>query len=536
MHYCAAKLPKAFALATIVLLLFQSAHFGMGSSAENLPTKGTFISVYHKDTWGVGRFLFFIVEPSLHAKLSPFEGKRISLEVTKGSQPENPGPAVMEEIGDIQTLPDPPLSVELATRPKAIATNVPFQVICTLQNSGNRPLPVSGRDVTVRLARELKNESEPDAPDFLIPSYKRGQLQTSSEPFGMYSSLVTDSGGQYEMLSHGDHLIIPANDHFPVVLMFSNGLPVGKYELQLSARAQLDKEQLEATDKWLAIEVANELHEAIHLKHDYGVLRRSVSLEEGAYSATISIAAPEEAQQRIAQSSEFGKAVFAGQLRAFTKTGEPVRLRVHAQEPSTTWQLTPVPPTGVNIAVGFRKATNFPSQAIYTLFIDLLMGDGVESFCLANEYDDKNMPLLPPFGKEAGGIRLRIRPLAASFKEDQTPVFYLQAENRSGKPVCWRQASGHLSSALRLAIDGKTLDLKDTYLDCIQGWAAEWTVNNPQEWEIEIPISIWKPLKGAHRICYTLKAQRGHYLNANNIEVPLLSNDLTSNVAEFKVE
>ena len=71
-------------------------------AAEIVPTSGTAEGIYHQDRWGVGHFDYFIVDPGLHAKLHPYEGRRIRFKITKAEQPMNPGPGILLALDGIE--------------------------------------------------------------------------------------------------------------------------------------------------------------------------------------------------------------------------------------------------------------------------------------------------------------------------------------------------------------------------------------------------------------------------------------------------
>jgi len=143
--------------------------------ADTLGTTGTFEGVYHRDRWGVGHFGYFIVHPGLHAKLAEYEGKRIRLTVTKGSQPTNPGPAIMLEIGEIAILEEPPLRISLGTIPEKLAPEVPFQVVCRLSNVTQGPLKLLGSDAVISV-NSVPKVTDPEQPAWLLKDYKQGQM------------------------------------------------------------------------------------------------------------------------------------------------------------------------------------------------------------------------------------------------------------------------------------------------------------------------------------------------------------------------
>lgn len=89
------------------------------SLAENLPTEGKFSGIYQVNRSGVGRLEFFIFSKDLKEQMAPFENQYVEIEVLKARQPIDPGDVVIDQIGSVTKLPDPPFELRL----KAVPSN-----------------------------------------------------------------------------------------------------------------------------------------------------------------------------------------------------------------------------------------------------------------------------------------------------------------------------------------------------------------------------------------------------------------------------
>lgn len=156
----------------LILLLGTAALVGtlpeVGSGAEDVP-KGTFRSTYFADRWGQHHFAGRFVDPKLRDKFEPFAGRPAVADVTKNYQPENPGGAVILEVGKIEAAEkDVPLALELAWKePPRGATasyrraepNDRITLIAKVTNRTDRPIRVGGKgigEVTLRLFSQLE--------------------------------------------------------------------------------------------------------------------------------------------------------------------------------------------------------------------------------------------------------------------------------------------------------------------------------------------------------------------------------------------
>ena len=122
---------------------------GTSGYAETLPTKGTFRGVYHVNRAGVGRFKFFIISKALKKQMDPYEGKYIELEVLKARQPINPGPAIVDEVGKVTRLPDPPLALKLQAVTPATEAGKPIDVLYSLENIGKKDVTINANDLQI---------------------------------------------------------------------------------------------------------------------------------------------------------------------------------------------------------------------------------------------------------------------------------------------------------------------------------------------------------------------------------------------------
>ena len=219
----------AFAL-TVVMLCSS----GVARSAV-LKTTGSFVGVYHRDPWGVGHFEAFLVPPDLHKALAPYEGKRIRLQVTKGKQPMNPGPAIMLAVGKVEELPAPLFQVRAKTVPARVVAGKPFQLVVEVTARGKDgallyPVHVIG---TIRQPQPSPGRKL-DAPSRLIPGYTVRQLSVwgRSVQMGTWETFHARTN----LCTRGGRLLLRPGASYVWVTTYPKGLPAVDGELEIRVR------------------------------------------------------------------------------------------------------------------------------------------------------------------------------------------------------------------------------------------------------------------------------------------------------------
>ncbi len=382
----------------VVLLLSIAVFLTSGPApAETLPTKGTFDGSYHRDRWGVGHFRFFIVCPNLHAALGPYDGKPIRLEVTQAVQPNNPGPAIMLEIGSIEPLPPPPLDVDITTIPCNVAPGAPFQLILNLTNTSDKTLtvPVSGVTFVLLGHSGLPAGPDPNAPSWLVSEYTNAQMNVRRLRHIQLGQVIAKTDQRkYANLAHGSYILIDPNDRFPLVIFFDRGLDAGGYELQAtvngprpgvpaSCRQKLDIPRIGRPSS--APEPLRVLHKNIERTDDWYLFEMTIAPPKGRTVRRVAFDMPEPAG-------------FAGRIRAFAKDGTPIALkatRIFADGSSSEYnppargryRMSTMPEKGLRIVGKFHPETPL-RKPVDRILLDILTDRGAETLTLMQEADD----------------------------------------------------------------------------------------------------------------------------------------------------
>jgi len=505
--------------------------------AEILPTKGTFGGVYHRDRWGVGHFGFFLVHPNLDRVLRKYDRKRVRLEVTQGRQPFNPGPAIILEIGKVSPLAESPLKIQTIPIPTSPGPSMPFQLLCRLKNTSKNPLQFRNESVVLRIRHRVKVE-KPDEPSFLNKAYTRGQLAVRELTVQMNQCFVKTSDGRFSNLSSAHGATIGPGQVFPLAVMFDKGLPAGRYEIESWAIAKTHdwRKQVVPCVTWLRFDVPRRRRDAAKArdhaaaKPPLSVTAKSIRTLKDGYEATVTLGTPKGVRRRI---PHYHGAV-AGRLRGFDARGNEIPLYVKHRD-TGNWRLRDVPGHGIRVQAPFRKLSRFAPAGIAKLSLELLTDQGVETYILSDKFTDKHIAPEVRFGPIVEGVKLRLRPASEKFKSGEPLQFHLQVANVRHKSVVWRRPVDWIGENISIEIDGKPVAPGEHAAEYIGGWAADSTCRDPQEATITLPKSL-KISKGKHAIRYAIRSDGGTYLNANNVEVPILRGKLVSNVATFVVE
>lgn len=524
--------------------------------ADMARTQGVFEGVYHQDRWGVGHYLYFIVHPDLHAKLAKYEDRLVRVEVTKGTQPMNPGPAVMLAVGRIEELPQPPVGIRVKTRPSKITANRPFQLVVEVTNNSEDdsllyPLAVVS---TVRQPVTDSGQRSND-PSYLVKDYTTGQLSVGCARTQMEA--WTAFHGRANLQGCGGQLLLPPRASYVWVTSFAEGVPAldGELEIEVSyaladPKAPFGVWRSEGRfEKWQALPVQQARSENLDTIPDERTLLLSgidCTAEEDGWTrfrlkllpanggtvrvpGTIDRASGKEDPEKYAQ---------LARVEGAAKDGSAVELDAVRLPQSDTrsgialW--VEIPKTGAVIEGRFRKHSRF-AQPITRLSLCVLTDHGIETLVLSDDFKDQDVPPTTAYGAVTGGVKLRVRPARAVFKGTEPMRFHLQAVNVSDEPVCWRMPSNGIGDNVIIEIDGRKVALPERKPEYIGGWAAQWTCQTPEEWTITLPDSV-KCAPGQHTIRYIVVAEGGTYKNANNELIPILRGELVSNRANYSVE
>lgn len=341
--------------------------------AEILPRDGTFEGVYRRDRWGVGRFAFFLVNPRLHEQLKAFEGKNISLEVKNAEQPINPGPGIIQEIGEIRKLPDSPLEINFKPNYRRSLDDGLVEVVCYLRNRENNPLCASIDGISVFSPREVDG---PDKPDFFFPVYSRRQMSaTNGEGVqwlnGHFVMLQVWNGRPN--LERGRQVQLNPGEEAPYIARIR--LAPGQYEVRVKGISEIDGKWLKPTLVWFRLNVPDKSPVAPEHKPpdlpetdlqlvDVEYLPPTQFAERDSLSFTIRAA--RGAKRSLVACTRGQEPLLAGLMHAFDGDGKELPLEVYPGDDCTNrgeaWQLTPVTRRGISTTVSFKCPQGQPES------------------------------------------------------------------------------------------------------------------------------------------------------------------------------
>ena len=341
--------------------------------AEILPRQGTFEGVYHRDRWGVGRFDFFLVNPRLHEQLKAFEGKNISLEVKHAEQRINPGPAMIQEIGEIRELPHSPLEIKLTLNYRRSPDDGLVEIVCYLRNREHKPLCASIDVLTVFSPREV---DEPDKPAFHFPVYSRRQMSaTSGEGVqwlnGHFVMLQVWNGRPN--LEYGRQVQLQSGEESPYIARLR--LAPGEYEVRVKGISEIDGKRLKPTCAWFRLDIPDklpvgpepeprDLPEADLQLVDVEYLPPTQFAERASLSFTIRAA--RGAQRSLVACTRGQEPLLAGLMHAFDVDGKELPLEVYPGDDCSNrgeaWQLAPVTRRGISTTVSFKCSNGSPKS------------------------------------------------------------------------------------------------------------------------------------------------------------------------------
>ncbi len=197
-------------------------------------------------------------------------------------------------------------------------------------------------------------------------------------------------------------------------------------------------------------------------------------------------------------------------------------------------QLLDLPGTGVAITGRFRKQSRF-APPVTQIVLSVLTDSGIETVTAFKDFNDSDVAPPTAFGPPTDGVKMRIRPAKAVFKEGEPLRFHLEAINVAGSPVCWWRPFNGLGENVVIEIDTARMKQPESRAECCDGWAAEWTCGSPVEWSVTLPEGVALG-KGSHTLRYTIVSEGGKYKNANEQMIPLVCGRITSEMARFAVE
>jgi hypothetical protein len=523
--------------------------------AEDLPTTGIFEGVYHRDRWGVGHFYFFIVHPDLHEKLSKYEGQVVRVEVTKGEQPENPGPALMLGVGEVIGLPQPLVEIAVKTRPSKVRAGQPFQLVVEVTNRSRDGLLLHPESVwsTIRQPRLLPG-LRPEEPSWLTKAYTNAQLYTKDEDTQVGGWNTFDA--EANLTGEAGRVMLTSGASCVWVRSFPNGLPSGDGELKVHMIYQLAKADAAygnwtsqgTFEVWRDFDVSTEEPGSQPVADAEPLLSVSevhvTPGDEGWTNLQFNVAPSQGKRVRVPGTISRAtgavdpeKYADTAQLLGFAADGSAIELLAlrlpQRDTPDGIAQLLDLPEGGAVIRASFRKKSRF-APPMRRLLLRVLTDSGLETVVLSDDFKDADASPQTPFGRAAAGVRIRIRPAKPAFKGGEPLSFHVQAVNVSGKPVCWWRPLDGLGENVAVEVDGRQVEQSGAKAEFIGGWAAEWTCKKPQEWSVTLPDATVG--KGRHTLRYIIVSNGGEYRNANGEMIPIARGRISSNEVEFTVE
>ena len=519
------------AVLVCVLTVFSTSH------GETLPTTGTFRGIYHKDRFGVARFKFFVVHPSLFPKLDKYEGKYIEVEVTKGSQPMNPGPSVMLAVGKVRELQQPPVRITIQTLASSIRQSEHFQILVNVQNTGRTPIQFRPNNMLVAL--NMSQKSADTRKDFVTGAYARDKFAQRAGRWQLRSVAKSEPWRRHHILGHpSDHVgrvQLGEQQTFPFVVLLEKGVGKGKYEIE--ARLTLEgKKKLIPVAGWHAFDFPPARNVA---GRGASALRLSASQfrTENEWTSCQLVVKNSGADARfLPQCADSGNVrLWLGRLRGYSRKGDEIPLTFdwpdqHSKgPPSKPWTMTEIAPEGLVSRLAFRPESYFPKQPIENIECDLLTDRGIESFVLTRNFTDKAFVVPPGFGPAARGVRCRIRTHKGVYRQGERIRVFWQVENLDQKPITMVSKDG----GWLVKVDGARV-AKPYNASAVWGWATPRGPYAPDEFWLELDSAQLKP--GKHVIQLACKGTGGWYKNVNGKNIAILKGALTSNDYELTIQ
>ncbi len=120
------------------------------SHADHMPRKGTFVGYFFVDRWRQPYFDAFYVEPGLTEQLQARGWRPLKITATRIDQPNNPGGAMVREIGKVETLVAP-LAIELHLLSGRVRYGQSTRARIAITNQSKESVRLSRRDLFFRV-------------------------------------------------------------------------------------------------------------------------------------------------------------------------------------------------------------------------------------------------------------------------------------------------------------------------------------------------------------------------------------------------
>jgi hypothetical protein len=485
------------------------------SRSEILPTEGTFRGYYHVNAAGVGRFSFFLIPATLKERFAPYDAKYIEVQVLKGRQPMNHGPAIADEVGTITVVPQA-LRAELRIVSPGVCGADTFDVVAVITNSGKEPMPIDPNNSFLDVLSAP--DGEPPRRDLLYDiGYSAAQLGFGANTRG---GVVCPQFWQYEPGT----IRLDAGQSVGLVWM-RNRLARGEHELHVVLGDPLKPD--EHAEAWLAIHspVAATVAPPPRWQVDGRIER------DDEWFRIDGRLRPVGADSRTVFLPSGSKGIFLpGQYQFITTDGQRVEADLDRDQPGVPdgWGQQAVDSEGVKWQLGVRSPDCFSTAVVDRIELWLPTEDGVVPLVLAR---DLHMPLgiaPPPWGETVNGARLRIAMPRATWKRGEQLRFYYQAESTQPGKRVFRTEHRREPPCCQVLIDGTVVRIFSGGVST--GILYDFPFQGVTRLAYNLSLS-----PGRHALVFTVTGDGGSHTNARGEKIPRFEGTLVSNAVEFEM-
>jgi hypothetical protein len=444
----------------------------------------------------------------------------------------------MQAISSITPVPESPLSIRI--EPFEHGKGGFYTINCWLTNDSANNCFIDVRDVMIRL-RSVRTGDWSSKPSFMSLTEGNGTTSTyvwSAAPLQQFATVLSAIEGR---LASANRLMLLRGESIPVVAKLEFGLSPGNYEIELQATAS-DKTfgtrwPVRAT--WLGLDVPGSSVSSNRPTQSLTVQSKSVVPIADGYEVCLTLMASGDKPRSILVPLNSTSPSWAGRLKASTADDRGIHIATSEERRSESeWHFSRVAEAGHEVKFRFRQERRFSGQSIHRIELELLTDQGLESFLLADGFDDIHAVTdLPPYGSLVQSAKLRARPVKQKFKAGDQLQFYVQATNETGQPMVWWMPLPQYPAnreSYEIEIDGQKIDLPSRRPDYVFGWAAPWTCGRPCEWTCVLPSTL-RLSPGKHTFRCSLLSPGGSYRNSLQNDVPLLDGSLTTTAISFEV-
>ncbi len=492
--------------------------------AEELPTKGTFRGIYHVNRAGVGRFNFYIIPKGLKERMAPFQGEYVEVEVLKARQPMNPGPAIVEQIGRVTVLPDPPLQISLRVVAPGIGGGSTLDVIYSLANAGKNDIVVNANHLQVGV-QGYPQPQQPDEPDTTFESgYTRRQLGFGGTLVQRWNFIAPAVPGERTHFSTSEVLLRPG-ETAPFVL---HGVALEPGEYELAAVGLF----CPAREEFVPVMAAQPLDvpwpEQKTLRECSLRAEVEVTLDDGWYLLDGHLFAKRDQPVFLFTRPDGDWFFLPGLVQLYSDSGNLIPARLDWDSPYRPWLRTEIGPEGLPFRFRVRRADRFSRQAVSKIGFWTVTDQGMEKLTLAEAVPRPPERPLPLWGEQVRGCRLRIQMPRSTLDAAEEIRFFFQAESDGQSADVFWIDEGKFRSHVVAAIDGKQAPIGST------GISDGHVHRFPFQGEIALS-SRYKVVPGRHTLQLRITGNSGTYTNLRGDEFRKFAGTLISNVVEFEV-